>query len=122
MLFGHISEQLVDAFIQFGQYFERRTATLASQLLRKLFQSITGLGKLTRQHHFPVVVAGSQGVQVGPVACLRSSRRWHRLNLNCGLRRDFNLGVRSRNIEMMHGIASEIAVLGDIGGRVNVKM
>jgi hypothetical protein len=34
---------------------------------------------------------------------------------------DLNLGVRSRDVEMMHGVPSEIAVLRDVGGRAYVE-
>jgi hypothetical protein len=80
------------------------------------------MGKLTGQQHFPVVFACVQGVEVSPVARFGGTRNRHRLDLYRGLGGDFDLGVRSGNVEVMRRVPGEIAILRDIGGRVHVEM
>ena len=61
-------------------------------------------------------------VEIGPVARFGGARRRHGLDLHRRLGSDFDLGVRSGNVEMMHRVAGEIAVLRDVGSRTYVEM
>ena len=80
------------------------------------------MGKLARQQHFPVIVARRQGVEVCPVPRFGQTRRRRSLDLNRRLGGDSDFRVGSRNVEVMHRVSGEIAVLRDIGRRVHVEM
>ena len=80
------------------------------------------MGELAGQHHFPVVVAGGEGVEVGPVAGFGGARGGRFLELDGGLGGDFDFLVGAGNVEVMHDVAGEIAILRDIGGRIDVEV
>jgi len=85
---------------------------------------IEGVTLKERIESGPVALATllNLGVEIGPVACVRGTRRRRVLHFDHRLRGELNLSMAPSYIEVVHDVTSEITVLHDVRRRVHIEM
>ena len=84
------------------------------------------MSELAGEQHFPIVFLGGEvgdsAIEVGPAAGVDGAGRRGGFDFDGGLGGDFHLRVVAGDIEVVHGVAHEIAVLHDVGGGADVEL
>ena len=118
--FRNVVERLEHGLSKFGEKLERSVAALAAEIAGEGFELRRGFGELAGKKHLPVIVVGRRGsdgaVEIVPGAGVGGVDSGDGLDFDGGAGDDFDLGMFTGNIEMMDGVAHEIAVLHDVGG------